>query len=254
MGDAEHISEIRFDNESWTGSYFTVSFTQREFSGAEYTDRIETETLYLGQSKTVTFENISRGGIGYLPPTIQNGIRVDSTFNSDTCAQTWVLDPNANLRAKYRATGTEFNITLHYDGTEPVSSPVQPGEGDLKIENSCHVSTQHGLLQQVIIKENDHVCFSKTWDTHNESSVYHVGLKKDLNYSILLREAYNMAGPTDIPAFVYINSFINIMHCQAHDGTLKLIGTGFPTGKADYTFDYNGQHYDYSPTLNIDDK
>jgi hypothetical protein len=214
MDEFEHIAEIRFDNESWTGSSFSVTFTQKDYSGAEYSDKIDSGNLYLYQTKILTFENISRCGSDYLPPTEANGIKVEASFTSDTCSQRWILDPNANLRAKYRATGTEFKIKLHFDGTEEISSPVQPGEGDLRIENNCNVSTEQGLIQQVIIKENGNDYFSKTWDTHNKSSIAHVGLKKGANYAILLREAYNMAGPTDVPAFIYMNAFINIRTCS----------------------------------------
>ena len=59
--------------------------------------------------------------------------------------------------------------------------------------------------------------------------------------------------PQEVPAYIYINAYINIVNCQAHDGTLTIKGTGSPAGKEDYTLDYNGKHYDYTQTLNIQD-
>ena len=149
-----HISEMRFENESWTGSTFYIDYTRKELSGAEYTAQIASGNLYLGQSKIVTFEHLSPDATGTLCRTNEKGIRVQSAFNSSTCEERYILDPNANCRAKYRATGTEFKITLHFDGTEVVNPPVPAGEGDLKIVNACSVSTEKGLLQQVMIKEN----------------------------------------------------------------------------------------------------
>ncbi len=252
-GDPTHISEIRFENQSWTGATFTVYYSRKNWSGSSYTDHLDSGNLYLGQSKTITFGKISPDITGTLCPTNDKGIRVESSFNSSTCKQKWILDPQANLRAKYRATGSEFSLHLHFDGTEVVSPPVPQGDGDLKIVNTCNVSTLQGLLQQVIIQENGKDYFSTTWDTHNAESEYHVGLKKGANYSIHMREVYNMAMPSELPAYVYINAFINISNCQAHDGILTLIGTGAPTGKEDYMFDYNGKHYNYTATLNIQD-
>ncbi len=56
-----------------------------------------------------------------------------------------------------------------------------------------------------------------------------------------------------------MNGFAYLMSKNSLDALMdtkfdSIYRTGFPTGKEDYTFDYNGQHYDYSPTLNIDDK
>lgn len=59
--------------------------------------------------------------------------------------------------------------------------------------------------------------------------------------------------PQEVPAYIYINAYINIVNCQAHDSTLTIKGTGSPAGKEDYTLDYNGKHYDYTQTLNIQD-
>lgn len=248
-----HISEIRFDNESWTISSFELKYSYKELMGDVVKTQVETDALYKGQKQTISFAKISPDITGALCPTIKNGIRVESSFNSDTCNQRWLLDPDANLRAIYRATGTEFKLTLHYDGTETVYPPVPAGDGDLCITNTCGVSTLQGLLQQVIIKENGANYFSKTWDTSNASESVHVGLKKGANYAIQLREVYNMAMPSDVPAYVYINAYINIKNCQAHNGTLTLIGTGVPTGKEDYTLTYNNTTYQYSATLNIQD-
>lgn len=247
-----HISAIRFENESATIANFSFSYIWQDgYSKDTRTFSVESGSLYLGQSKEITFDSMSPDSAGNMCPTTDEGIRVESMFNHNTCKQKWILDPNANLRAKYRATGSEFSLTLHYDSTEPVSPPVPTGYGDLKIVNTCGVSTEQGLLQQVVIQEDGKDYFSKTWDTHNASSAYHVGLKKGANYSIHMREVYNLAMPGELPVYVYINAYINIQNCQAHDGTLTLIGTGLPTGSENYTFDYNGKHYDYTQTLNI---
>lgn len=249
-----HISEIRFHNDSWFTASFEFEFIYTEWNGSTYTSKMESTNMYKGKVKILTFNNVSPDARGNFCPTVENSIRVYTAFfNYETNGQKWILDPNANLRAKYRATGPIFNPSLHFDGTEQVSPPVPPGAGDLKLVNTCGVSTEQGLLQQVIIKENGNNYFSKTWDTHNADSVYHVGLKKGANYAIQMREVYNLSPPREIPAYVYINAYINIQNCQAHDGTIKLIGTGFPTGKEDYTFDYNGKHYTYTQTLNIQD-
>lgn len=250
--EPQRISEIQFYNDSCTASYFTVRYLQKEWNGDIYERSMATGNLYWGQRETM---NVGKEVINreYLCPTVENGIRVDSAFNHDTCDEKWIFDPEANCRAKYRASGSEFNLKLNYDGTEEISPPIQPGEGELKLINTCGVSTLQGLLQQVIIEENGKGFFSKTWDTHNAGSVYRVGLKKGANYFIHLREVYNMAMPQEVPAYIYMDAYINIHNCQAHDGSLTLIGTGVPTGKEDYTFEYNGKHYGYAQTLNIED-
>lgn len=117
--EGTHISAIQFSNQSWTGVTFKLFYSYKEWSGLRVIGQMDTGNLYLGQSKTITFEKISPDSTGSFCVTEENGIRVDSAYNSDICTQQWVLDPNANLCAIYRATGSEFKLKLEFEKTKP---------------------------------------------------------------------------------------------------------------------------------------
>lgn len=238
-----NAQEIRFTNGAWVGANwgYVEDDDQFSFDGC----------CYLGQSITYNLvELMSPNMSNQIKPTYSTGFHLDDGFGD-----TIVIDPNSNKRVKYRITGTEFSIKSHFDGIEDIAPPVPAGQGILSISCSAPVSTEKGYIEQIIVNESGTTKFSNTYDTSNAGEVFKVGLINGKSYDITLIQKFNIAMPTEVPAWITATREVTLSNAvePGNDMNLTIEGANVSVGtQLWYSVSYgsNNWHLNDNVTIN----